>query len=192
MNVLGLDLSCDSTGAALPDGTTHTITAPAKADKKGRRTLVDDLRRLDLVSHQLGDLIAVYRPDLCVLEDYAPGIRSAAAHRLAEMGGCVRRDLYRANTPLVLVNVMHLKVYATGKTRADKGDMRIAALKRCGIEFANDDECDAWWLHAMGLDAYGHPVVDLPKTHRDALTKVPWPDLPTLTPTVTPIKEPAA
>jgi len=121
--------------------------------------------------------------DLAVIEDYAAGLRSAAAHRLAEISGTVRLACYRASVPIALVNNQHLKIYAFGKATADKGDMRIAALKRAGIEFPNDDEADAWWLRALGLDHLGHPVVDMPQTNRAVLTKVHWPMLTAPEPT---------
>lgn len=170
--VLGLDLAANSNGVALPDGTTLTIHAPKAAGKK--RTLADDLDRLHRVAAAIEDILTRHKPDLVVIEDYAAGLRSAAAHRLAEISGVVRLACYRAGVPIALVNNQHLKIYAFGKATADKGDMRIAALKRAGIEFPNDDEADAWWLRALGLDHLGHPVVDMPQTNRAVLAKVRW------------------
>lgn len=172
--VIGIDLAAQSTGIALPDGTAFTILAPKPAGKK--RALADDLARMDHIATEIGAVLS-HAPDLVVIEDYAAGIKSAAAHRLAEVGGVVRLACFRAHAPIALVNVMHLKIYATGKGRVEKGDMRIAALKRAGVEFTNDDECDAWWLRAMGLDHLGHPIVDLPQVQRAALDKVAWPEL---------------
>lgn len=171
--VLGLDLAAESSGVARTDHTTLTIRAPKAAGK--RRALADDLARLDHIEETVAALLAEDRPHLAVIEDYAPGIRSAAAHRLAEVAGTVRLACWRAAVPLALVNAMHLKQYATGRTRAEKGDMRIAALKRAGVEFANDDECDAWWLRAMGLDYLGCPVVAMPSAHRAVLERITWP-----------------
>lgn len=178
--VVGLDLSADSTGVALADGSTYVIKAPKAAGKK--RTLADDLRRLDKIAASIGPALRHDPPPLAVIEDYAPGIRSAAAHRLAEIGGVVRLVCFRADAPIALVNPMHLKIYATGSSRADKRDMALAAYKRVGREFATDDECDAFWLRAMGLDHLGHPLVAMPKTHREALAKVAWPPIPELNP----------
>lgn len=173
--VVGLDLAAEQSGIAFPDdGTTAVITA---AKVKGKRTLADDLARLDRIAGYITDILAHYDVHLAVIEDYAPGIRSAAAHRLAEISGAVRLACWRAGVPIALVNPMHVKVYATGSSKATKSQMATAALKRAGLEFATEDECDAWWLRAMGLDALGHPVIDLPKTHRDALNKITWPEV---------------
>lgn len=179
--VLGLDLSCESTGAALPDGTTTTITAPKQAGKK--RTLADDLDRLHHIDRAVraifdGHADEVGRPpDVVAIEDYAPGIRSASAHRLAEVGGVVRLACRDYGIPIALIGTMQLKQYATGKGRADKGELRIEAYKRVGLEFPNDDECDAWWLRAMALDFYDAGVVAVPKSHAVVLHKIAWPTL---------------
>lgn len=172
--VLGLDLAAELTGVAGPGGT-MVIRAPKAAGKK--RTLADDLARLDHIASQIAWILLRARPDLAVIEDYAPGIRSAAAHRLAEVGGVVRHTCWRAGVPIALVNPMHLKVYATGSSKATKSEMATSALKRAGLEFPTEDECDAFWLRAMGLDQLGHPVVDLPKAQREALAKVVWPQV---------------
>lgn len=176
--VIGLDLAAESTGVALPDGSTLTIKAPKARGKK--RTLADDLARMDHAATQMAAVLG-HPADLAVIEDYAASIRSAAAHRLAEVGGIVRLACHRAGVPIALVNNMHLKIYATGTTKAEKRDMSMWAFKRAGVEFPNSDECDAWWLRAMGLDHLGHPVVDLPKVQRAALypktKKDVWPEL---------------
>lgn len=33
------------------------------------------------------------------------------------------------------------------------------------------------WLRFAGLDHLGHPPVELPKLHRDALQRVDWPEV---------------
>lgn len=171
--VIGFDLAADASGVALPDET-HVIHAPKKTGKT--RSLSDDLARLDHIATTADAILSAVAPHLVVIEDYAPGIKSAAAHRLAEISGAVRLACWRRQIPIALVNVMHLKIYATGSGKATKSQMATAALKRAGLEFATEDECDAWWLRAMGLDHLGHPLVELPKAQRDALAKVAWPE----------------
>lgn len=185
MRVLGLDLSCESSGVALPDGSTLTITAPKAAGKK--RTLVDDLTRLEHINRQVRDVLDAHHPvDLAVIEDYAPGIRSSAAHRLAEVGGIVRLACWQARIPVVLIGTKQVKQYATGKGTAEKSDMRMALYKRADIDNADDNQVDAWWLRAMALDAYGEPVCVMPAVNRTSLDKVVWPAVPTYTPTAVP------
>lgn len=159
--VVGLDLSLTATGYA-NDAGTGTLTA---APKKGCARLA--LLR-DLVSLECRDA------DLVVVEGYAFAARNSHAHALGELGGVIRLALHEAGVPFVDVPPASLKKYATGKGNANKGEMLAAAIRRLGYEGASDNEADAMWLRAMGLDALGCPVVKLPETHRAALAKVDW------------------
>jgi Holliday junction resolvasome RuvABC endonuclease subunit len=172
--VVGLDLAAEVTGVAFEDGT-QVIRGPKPKGKK--RTLDDDLTRLAHIENHIDLVRYQYEPQLVVVEDYAPGIRSAAAHRLAEVGGVVRLALWRAGVPIALVNPMHLKIYATGRSGATKSQMATAAQSRTGLVFPTEDECDAAWLRWMGLDALGHAEFALPVKHREALAKVAWPEV---------------
>lgn len=172
--VIGLDLSAEATGVALHDGETFTVHAPKPASKK-KRIHADNMARLAHIDARISDVLARHSPDMAVIEDYAPRLQSSAAHRLAEIGGAARLACWRAGVPVALVNVMHAKIYATGKGTADKSDMRMALYQRAGIDNGDDNQVDSWWLRAMGLDALGHPVVEMPKAHRAVLSKVAWP-----------------
>lgn len=167
--VIGLDLAAEQSGLALPDGATETIVAPSV---KGKRALADDLARMDLIQAHVSDVLFRLKPDMLVLEDYAASLRSAAAHRLAEISGNIRLACWRNGATLALVNVKHLKIYATGSGDATKSQMATAALKRAGLEFATEDECDAAWLRWLGLDLLGVPPFPLPNSHRRILQDV--------------------
>jgi Holliday junction resolvasome RuvABC endonuclease subunit len=173
--VLGLDLAAECSGVALPDGSTTTITAPRASGSP--RTLADNLDRMDFVTGAVEELLEEHRPRLVVLEDYAPGAKGASAHRLAEVGGCVRLACYRAGAALVLVGTRQVKLYATGKGTAQKSDMRLALYKRAALEVPTEDEVDAWWLRAMGRDRLGSPSVVVPASHRRVLENIMWPEV---------------
>jgi hypothetical protein len=160
--ILALDLSITATGFALPDGQTGTFKGPWKGDW-----------RLVAIKHAVaGHATDV---DLAVIEDLPTHAKSAGITGMVH--GAVRAVLMEASVPYVLITPATLKAYATGKGNADKTGMAIAALKRAGREFADDNQTDAAWLRWAGLDWYGHPEFPLPQTQRDRLTKVAWPDL---------------
>lgn len=162
--ILALDLSVTATGAALPDGTTITIrTDPRDGD-----------RRLLRIQHDIHDLLD-RGADLAVIE--GPVVRSSAAIAIGMVHGAVRSLLLGNGIPYVLVPPATLKAYATGKGNADKTAMAIAALKRGGREFPDDNQCDAWWLRAAALDWHGKPEFDIPKAQRERLAKVTWPEV---------------
>ena len=162
--VVGLDLSITATGAVFYGDPPCTI-APAKG------LLGDD--RLVSVRDQVMRCVAPSMAPLVVIE--GPVLRSQAALALGLLHGVIRAALMDAGVRYVLVPPATLKKYATGKGNAGKPEMAVALFKRAGLELGDDNQVDAWWLRAMGMDALGAPLVDLPAAQRDAMAKVAWP-----------------
>lgn len=162
--VIGLDLSLTSTGICDRAGNPQTVSGDAG----------DGDNRLIRIGRAVAAASCLV--DLVVIEDLPRGAMGGSATGMVQ--GVVRYILRTAEIPYVLVPAASLKAYATGKGTASKIQMALAAYKRAEMEFPNDDECDAWWLRTMGLDAMGEPLFDLPASHRKALTKVSWPVKP--------------
>jgi Holliday junction resolvasome RuvABC endonuclease subunit len=162
--VIGLDLSLTATGVALPNGSCRTIkTSPADGDM-----------RLVQIAESIRAAVAVTGPiDLAVIEDLPVGARSAGITGMVH--GVVREVLCTAGVPYALISPATLKAYATGSGSADKTGMAMAAFKRHGIEFADDNQCDAWWLRAAGLQHLGQPLLSLPAAQIARLEKAKWP-----------------
>jgi Holliday junction resolvasome RuvABC endonuclease subunit len=165
MTVIGLDLSLTGTGIAYADGTTTTVKT---------RTIDGDHRLLHIVE-AIGEAITL-GARLAVIEDLPKHAHAAGITGMVH--GAVRLSLIEAGLPYVLVPAATLKAYATGKGNADKTAMALAAFKRGGVEFTDDNCCDAWWLRAAGLDRLGTPMFPLPEAQRVRLDKVRWPELP--------------
>lgn len=167
--VLGLDLSMTATGVCLPDGTTYTIkTKPADRDRRLQHIVTE-------ISARLADRDGGLDVDLAVIEEAPPGLKGPAIKAIHMVHGAVRLWMNDFDIPYTEVNPSTLKVYATGNKGADKIAMAMAAYKRAGIEFADDNQCDAWWLRTAGLDRLGHSAFAMPQTQRAALDKATWP-----------------
>jgi hypothetical protein len=164
MNVIGLDLSIAATGVCWPDGTTDTIEGDSVAGDRRLVAIVDRLYRAHLG----------FQFDLAVLEDLPVSGRMAGVTGMVQ--GAVRLALMRLGIPYALVAAATLKAYATGGGRADKHAMRMAAFKRGGLEFKDDNQCDAWWLWHAGLDWFGRAPFKLPEAQRARLGKAKWPN----------------
>jgi Holliday junction resolvasome RuvABC endonuclease subunit len=163
LRIVGLDLSMTATGITGSDGESVTV----KTKLAGDRRLV---AIVDAVLAIAADC------DLAAIEDLPTHAKSAGITGMVH--GAVRTALLRAFIPYVLITPASVKKYATGKGNAGKPDMAVAAFKRAGVEFRDDNECDAWWLRAFALDHYGQPVVDLPALNRSALAGVKaWPEV---------------
>lgn len=172
--VIGIDLSLTSTGVALPDGEVETIrTGPGDH-------LADQHDRLIHIVHEIDrrSAIGTYdSPDLAVVEGPSYGSSGAGTWDRAGLWWLVIDRLFNEAVPVAVVPPAVLKRYATGKGTATKPDMRVALLTRTGVDLRDDNQVDAVWLRAMGLDHLGHPPVDLPKVQREAIDKVTWPEV---------------
>lgn len=169
--VVGLDLSMTATGYALPDGRTGTIKTNPKHGDKRIQHLVTEIGLLLGEGHDgLG-----HACDLVVMEEAPPGLKGPAIKAIHMVHGAVRLYLMDFDTPYALINPTTLKAFATGRTSADKTAMAMAAYKRAGREFADDNACDAAWLRWAGLDWLGCPEVAVPQAQRDRLKKANWP-----------------
>lgn len=166
--VLALDLSITATGVCLPTGVTVTLSVPGGAK-------VGDARLLSIRDY-VRESLRIQPADMVVIE--GPVTRTNTATVSGMVHGAVRTALMDLGVPYALVPPATLKAYATGKGNADKTAMAIAALKRGGREFPDDNQCDAWWLRAAALDWYGSPEFPLPVEQRKRLAKVDWPVLP--------------
>lgn len=165
--VLGLDLSLQSTGIAYPTGETVVVDG---SKVRGPQRLGGIVDAVFLGLWPSGGMI-----DLAVIEGYSYGARGNALFELAELGGIIRWELHKSGIPWLVVPPSSLKRYATGKGTANKTAMVIAARDRLGYERTDDNEADALWLRAIGLDLLGEPVCSLPIVNRNVLHGLTFP-----------------
>jgi Holliday junction resolvasome RuvABC endonuclease subunit len=171
ISVLGLDLSLTGTGIAYRDGSTRTVkTRPADGDRRLLQ-IAEEIR----IAVGGGDTGLGPAVDLAVLEDLPK--HAMAAGITGMVHGIARAVLLEAGVPYALVAPATLKAFATGKGAGDKTGMAMAAYKRAGREFGDDNQCDAAWLRWAGLDHLGAPEFVLPQAQRDRLLKVKWPEV---------------
>lgn len=161
--VVGIDPSLSATGLAAADGTLTTVGGDARLGD----------RRLALLADAVATAVA--DAHLVVLEDLPTHAKSAGLTGRAQ--GVVRLALINAGVPYVAVVPAALKRYATGRGNAMKTDMRMELFKRTGLDLRDDNQCDAWWLRAAGLQHLGQPAVQLPAAQVAVLDKVLWPEV---------------
>lgn len=159
--VSGLDLSMTGTGVAWVRGDGNLCTTMISPKGTGDNRLV--LIRSLVLDYVQGS-------ELVLIEGYLN--RSMSAGITGMVHGAVRSGLIAAGIPYATIPPASLKKYATGRGGASKTDMALAAFKRGGVEFTNDNECDAWWLWQAAMDNAGFSVLDMPKVNRESLSKI--------------------
>lgn len=157
-SVLGVDPSLTGTGLAWDDQL-QTVHGP------------DGDQRLVHIYGQVRWACGSALATLAVVEDLPTHAKGAGFTGMAQ--GVIRLALLDMDVPYVLVPAATLKKYATGRGNATKADMRVELFKRTGLDVRDDNQVDAWWLRALGLDLHGEPLLTLPQTHRAALAAVP-------------------
>lgn len=168
LTAVGLDPSLTSTGLAYLSATDEPGIPGATLAITPKK--VTGLERLRSIGDAVEATLEAWSPDVVVVERF---VRAAAQAGVHERGGLWWRlvDLVdAAGYPVVLVTPSALKLYATGKGNAGKPAVVLAAARRFEW-FAGevDDEADALWLAAAGLDLLGSPIVVMPAHNRTAL-----------------------
>ncbi len=178
--VLGLDLSITGTGAVHTGNTpsigvdaacAHTISPSDKLKDRRLGVIKSQVIKILFGGGTIGDPDSL--PEFALIEDLP--FNAMAAGVTGMVHGIVRDLLHEREIPYGLVPAATLKKYATGKGShpgQGKTPMAIAAIKRAGAEFADDNQCDAWWLWVMAHDHLGSPLFDLPALNRESLSKI--------------------
>jgi crossover junction endodeoxyribonuclease RuvC len=169
--VLGLDLSLTSTGVADNAGMVDRIRSNPSAE-------ISLFTRLRIIREQV--MVHVIHADLVVVESLAISRQTGQHLTRAGLWHLVMDEIDATFVPWAEVSPTALKKYATGKGNAGKDEVLAAVVRRFrGWPIVNNDTADATVLAAMGADHLGVPIVDMPATHRTALAKVAWPEMPT-------------
>lgn len=169
MIVGGLDLSLTATGYALIENTkliaSGVITPPNGMRGEQRLAWV-----IDEIEGML-DLKAQFNIRLMALEGYSFGSRNKLAD-LGELGGVVKVGLLDLGIPRVIVSPNQLKKFITGKGSGKKNVVLMHTFKMFGMEFNDDNECDAFVLAKIAEALVGANDYKLSKPQQQVIDKV--------------------
>lgn len=170
--MVGIDLSLTSTGLATPAEVQRVRSKGVAKDSLALRYA----RLLALHDQVLAAATRPRLPNLVVIEGPSVNSRYGHAHDRSGLWWLVVGGLFEMEVPVAVMAPAARCKYATGKGSAPKDTVLSETVRRYR-RFAVDgnDTADALVLCAAGMDRLGHPLVDLPQTHRAALDKVEWP-----------------
>lgn len=179
--VVGVDPSLTGTGIASSNGWVEVHGYKRPRAKDPGITQLPHPDRLAAMRTLLTDVYAaIGTPDLVVMELPAVSRSGGGAHERGWFWWQLYHHLNLRQTPVGLMAPNARALYATGKGNAPKGAVidQISRRYPAWTTDGNDNAADAVALMAAGRDWLGHPLTQLPKTHRAALDKATWPTLP--------------
>lgn len=164
--VIGLDLSLTCTGVA-GVGWSTVIRTKSRGD-----------HRLAYLVAEIGSYIKA--ADMVVMEGPSYGHGAMAGHEdLAGLRVLVRMYCHRHDIPYGVVPPSNLKMFATQRGNATKGEVRSGIADRYGHHtegVGRYDQADAYTALAMGLHHLGYPLADAPDRALKALDGCTWPE----------------
>jgi crossover junction endodeoxyribonuclease RuvC len=150
MKVMGLDLSLSSTGVVVLESDTWGILHVETIKSKPQE---DETARIVMLGGKILQATQRFLPHLTVIEGPAFGMKNTnCIWQLGELAGIVKQYLYLHEFKVLIVPPTTLKKFITGKGNAKKDMMMLAVYKKYGVEFADDNQCDAYALARMGIE----------------------------------------
>jgi Holliday junction resolvasome RuvABC endonuclease subunit len=145
--ILGLDLSLVSTGyCKLNDANKLLEKGTLKFPK------LKGMPRLDAITSAITSAITELTdsPSLIVIEGYSMGSKGSRVFSIGELGGIIKYMLWKKNYKIVIVPPKTLKKFITNNGNAGKELMLLKTYKKYGVEFSDNNECDAFGLAKIG------------------------------------------
>lgn len=148
MNVLGLDVSLAATGYCFLDEENAKIVESGVVRPVGMNGVV----RLGFIESKVLNLVKNHGAKVAAIEGYAFSAHAAYSHELGEACGLIKLALFKGGYSTRIISPSTLKKFVTGKGNAKKNEMLLKVYKRWGVEFADDNEADAYSLARYVLE----------------------------------------
>jgi crossover junction endodeoxyribonuclease RuvC len=155
MITYGLDMSLASTGFSKIDSSGFKIeTIKTKSLKHG--DFPNDIERID---HIVGECMSrIESPSLVCVEDFFVPMNKAqfgSAIKLIGLGTMMRKALYDAKMPFVVISPSQIKKFATGKGNCQKNMVLRDVYKKWNVEAKDDNQADAFVLAKIAESILG-------------------------------------
>ncbi len=149
--VMGVDPSLTCTGVVVLGDDGSLIVSDRVTSTPAGRNVSSRMRRCQSLFSGVMRSAEKFKPEVVCIEAYALGANMPGVADRVELGALLRFSLIAAGFKLIEVAPTTLKKWATGAGKGGKTPVIAALTKRYGIEFASDDEYDAYALARMGL-----------------------------------------
>lgn len=147
--ILGLDISLSATGWALIEPSGHLLAMGTIKSKPN----TDRFNRFDSILATIIKVSSLKTIQLAVIEGYSFS-SFGKVFDIAELSGIIKYEFWKNKIHFIEVPPSTLKKFVTGKGNSDKNIMMQKAFKQWGVEFSDDNACDAFCLAKYGHANY--------------------------------------
>lgn len=160
--IVGIDLSLTSTGLCFIYGSAIDELSNLKSTGKKGDTLYQRSERLWVLGTNIMEEVTSFDPDLVVIEAPSFGSRFGSPHDRSGLWWAIVGGLRHDGFDVAEVAPTARAKYGTGKGNAKKDVVEAFVRERyqhlAPRRIANNDECDAILLAAMGARQLGEPI----------------------------------
>jgi len=152
---VGIDASFSGTSVVIIDGNCNVIKQMLITTKH-QDTQFDIEKRILYIASELNILLYYmneYDLNLVCLEGLSYGSTGEAILQIAALNYFIRIFLFNNNIPYIVVSPTTLKKFVTGKGNVKKNLMLKEVYKKWGVDFNDDNLCDAYSLARFAEDS---------------------------------------
>ena len=147
--IIGLDLSLTATGLVIVANDPDKIIDQFLIESTAKE---ETTPRIIKINDRITKIIVKHKPNLVVMEGPAFGVqKSSSIFTLGELAGLVKVTMYTMEQRFMVIPPAVLKKWVTGKGNAKKDLMLLKVYKKFGVEFDDDNLCDAYALAKYGF-----------------------------------------
>lgn len=145
---IGLDLAFASNGFCCIDENGSVVQQELIISKANE----DDEARLIFLSEKINSLITEFNPERICIEGLSFGSKGQSISQMGALHYLVRIFLYRNKKYYRIITPTQLKKFISGVGNCKKELMLLKTYKKFGVEFDDNNLCDAYGLARMSLE----------------------------------------
>lgn len=148
MNIMGLDISLTGTGLVVLNDKLEIVRQSLITSKP----IADRFNRFHGILDSIMSDVRTHQPKIVIIEGYSYNSNGGSMFDRAELGGIIKKALWDKKVKFEELAPTSLKKFITGKGNAPKELMMLKTFKKFGVEFSDNNLCDAYGLARYGYE----------------------------------------
>lgn len=145
---MGLDISLTGTGLVVLNDKLEIVRQSLITSKP----IADRFNRFHGILDSIMSDVRTHQPKIVFIEGYSYNSNGGSMFDRAELGGIIKKALWDKKVKFEELAPTSLKKFITGKGNAPKELMMLKTFKKFGVEFSDNNLCDAYGLARYGYE----------------------------------------